>query len=502
MKQFKIVCRSSALSVIQANLAKGYLLRAAPDAVIDIVLKETSGDNDRTRPLYEMEGRDFFSKEIDEILLNGSADFAVHSMKDLSRERIEDERFFNAIPERNDPRDVVIFNPSVIDKLAEGKPLVIGTSSLRRQQQALGFLQKVLPVLNSNSATTQAQVIRGNVDTRLQQLHNGKYDGIILAAAGLNRLLAAGNRRVKDLLAGKLKMFLPLIECAPAPGQGALLIEALRTNSYAVELLKKINDNNLSTQLEQERSAVAHLGGGCHQKYGAVFINTKYGSFVNIAGTDANGADISDMVFDVPVDVKGKIVFSAGDYMKDFFAYEYKADSAPVTTPVVFVAHHRAVTQQIVQQLQGKRVWCSGCRSWRELARLGIWCEGCADGMGLDFLQPVFERPMIDITKADITVLTHTAGAAEWVADGYNSIGTYQLVAQPSAAVQQQISQADVLYWTNFEQYKACSSFIKHNAVHMCPAGKTADNFIKAGLSPVVFPGIKAFNVWRSKTIR
>jgi hydroxymethylbilane synthase len=475
---------------------------AVPDAVIDIVLKETSGDNDRTRPLYEMEGRDFFSKEIDEILLSGSADFAVHSMKDLSRERIEDERFFNAIPERNDPRDVVIFSPSVLQKLAAGQPLVIGTSSLRRQQQALGFLQKVLPVFNGNIPTTQAQVIRGNVDTRLQQLQDGQYDGIILAAAGLNRLLAAGNQRVKDLLAGKLKMFLPLIECAPAPGQGALLIEALRTNNHAVELLKQINDNKLSTQLEQERSAVAHLGGGCHQKYGAVFINTKYGGFVNIAGIDANGADISDMVFDVPVNVNGKSIFSAGDYMKDFFTYKYETDFAPVATPVVFVAHHRAVTQQVAQQLQGKRVWCSGSRSWRELAKLGIWCEGCADGMGLDFLQPVFERPLVDIAKADITVLTHTKGAAEWMADGYSSVGTYQLIAQPSAAVQQQIAQANILYWTNFEQYKACSSFVKHNALHMCPAGKTADNFIKAGLQPVVFPGIKAFNVWRSKTIR
>lgn len=502
MKQFKIVCRSSALSVIQANLAKGYLQQAAPDAEIDIVLKETSGDADRSRPLYEMEGRDFFSKEIDEILLSGGADFAVHSMKDLSGERVEDKRFVNAVPERNDPRDVVIFNSSVIQNLAAGQPLVIGTSSLRRQQQALGFLQKVLPALNGNSAVTQAQVIRGNVDTRLQQLNDGKYDGIILAAAGLNRLLEAGNQRVATLLSGKLKMLLPLIECAPAPGQGALLVEALHTNTHAVELLKQINDNNLSAKLERERSAVAHLGGGCHQKYGAVFIDTRYGGFINIAGADVNGNDISDMVFDVPVDVKGKKLFSAGDYMKDFFTYKYETDVEPVTTPVVFVAHHRAVTPPVAAQLQGKRVWCSGSRSWRELAKLGIWCQGCADGMGLGFLQPVFNRQLAAIDKNDITILTHTHAATEWRTDGYKSTGTYQLVAQPSIAVQQQIAQADVLYWTNFEQYKACIDFVNPQAVHMCPAGKTADNFIKAGLKPVVFPGIKAFNVWRSKTTR
>ncbi|HRG88353.1 MAG TPA: hydroxymethylbilane synthase [Chitinophagales bacterium] len=502
MKQFKIVCRSSALSVIQANLAKGYLQQAAPDAEIDIVLKETSGDTDRSRPLYEMEGRDFFSKEIDEILLSGGADFAVHSMKDLSGERIEDKRFVNAVPERNDPRDVVIFNSSVIQKLAAGQPLVIGTSSLRRQQQALGFLQKVLPVLNGNSATTQAQVIRGNVDSRLHQLEDGSYDGIILAAAGLNRLLAAGNQRVATLLTDKLKMFLPLIECAPAPGQGALLVEALRTNNAATELLQKINDNTLTNQLEKERSAVAGFGGGCHQKYGAVFIDTRYGGFVNIAGADANGNDISNMVFDIPVDVIGKKLFSAGDYMKDFFSYKYKADVEPVTTPVVFVAHHRAVTPQVAQQLQGKRVWCSGSRSWRELAKLGIWCEGCADGMGLGFLQPVFDKQLAAIDKNDITILTHTDAAAEWHIDGYKSIGTYQLVPQPSATVQTHIAEADILYWTNFEQYKACGSFVKPQALHMCPAGRTADNFIKAGLHPIVFPGIKAFNVWRSKITR
>lgn len=499
MKSFKIVCRSSALSVIQANIAKGYLLQAEPDAVIEIILKETSGDVDRSRPLYEMEGRDFFSKEIDEILLSGSADFAVHSMKDLSRERIENGRFSNAVPERNDPRDVVIFNPNVEQKLLAGEPLIIGTSSLRRQLQCIEFLKKALPVHNGVAAQPTPAVIRGNVDSRLQQLQQGKFDAIILAAAGLNRLLLAGNTTVVDLLKDKQKMFLPLIECAPAPGQGALLIECLATNKEAVSLLHKVNNAALSKQLKKEREAVSRLGGGCHQKFGSVYINTTHGGLVNIAGEDTGGNDISDMLFDVKLAITGKNLFSAGDHMKDFFRYEFAREVTETLKPVVFIAHHRAVTPAVKQQLTGKRIWCSGSRTWRELAKQGIWCEGCADGMGFDFVRDVLKSPMIDIASNDITILTHSAGAGEWTKDGLHSIGTYTLVANPSAQVQDKISNADIIYWTNFEQFKACKHLVKESVTHLSPGGRTADNFNKAGIEPIVFPGIKAFNVWRKK---
>jgi hydroxymethylbilane synthase len=499
MKQFKIVCRNSSLSVIQAGIAKKCLLQAEPDAQIEIILKETSGDIDRSRPLYELEGRDFFSKEIDEILLSGKADFAVHSMKDLSAERLEDAKFCNAIPERNDPRDVVIFNSTVLEKIKNGEALVIGTSSLRRQLQAINFLQKALPVLDNRKAKIEAKPIRGNVDSRLQQLQDGNFDAIILAVAGLNRLLDAGNKNVEDLLQGKHKMFLPLIECAPAPGQGALLIETLSSNSEAISVLKKVSNENLSVQLEQERKSVRHLGGGCHQQYGSIYIETKLGGFVNIAGIDESGNDVSDMIFENPVNLQGKNLFSATDYMKDFFDYEFVPVDKTALKNIVFVAHHRAVSLELVETLKLKQVWCSGSRTWFELAKLGIWCEGCADGLGFDFLNTVFEEALVKIDSNAITILTNTQGALQWSEGGQNSIGTYKLIPNLSAELQEKISKADVFYWTNFEQYQAAKHILKKEVIHLCPSGKTAELFTNSGLNPIVFPGIKAFNVWRKK---
>ncbi|HLP22304.1 MAG TPA: hydroxymethylbilane synthase [Chitinophagales bacterium] len=499
MKQFKIVCRSSSLSVIQAEIARQYLLNASSDIEIEIVLKETSGDLDQSRPLYELEGRDFFSKEIDEYLLTGKADFAVHSMKDLSGDRLEDARFVNAAPERNDPRDFVIFNPDVLDKIAAGKPLVIGTSSLRRQLQAINFLKKSLPVVNGLSASTETKTIRGNVDTRLQQLQDRKFDGIILASAGLNRLLTGGNSNVASLLSGKRKMFLPLIECAPAPGQGALLIECLKTNSSAAEILASVNNTALSAQLETERNSVTHLGGGCHQQYGSVYIDTPHGGFVNVAGIDEKGNDVSDMLFDVSLDIAGKKLFSAGDYMKDFFSYEFQAADLSGLYDVVFVAHHRAVTPAIAEQLKDKKVWCSGSRSWYELAKLGIWCEGCADGLGFDFLSSVFKQPLTRINKQDINILTTTQAAEQWEKENVVAVGTYKLIPNLSKELCDGISGADIIYWTNFEQYLAAKHLLKAGVTHACPSGKTAELFLKNNIEPVVFPGIKAFNIWRKK---
>ena len=499
MKHFKIVCRSSMLSVVQANIARDYLLQAAPTAKIDIILKETSGDANQSRPLYEMEGRDFFSKEIDEILLNGEADFAVHSMKDLSAEHIEDKRFFNAVPERNDPRDIAIFNADVIQKIKEGKQLVVGTSSLRRQLQAISFLQKALPVINGKTAILETKPIRGNVDTRLRQLQDGKFDVIILAAAGLNRLLKAGNTTIAELLQGKSKMLLPLIECAPAPGQGALLINALTSNLDAVNILQSVNNKSLSASLAQERNCVKQLGGGCHQQYGAIHLSTANTNFTNISGLDIHGNDVSDMLFDIPIRLDGRKLFAATDFMKDFFSYQYLQVDEADLRQTVFVTHHRAVVPSLVPALQIKNVWCSGTRTWFELAKLGIWCQGCADGLGFDFLLPVFQQPLMLVNLNSLSILTHLQAKQHWKESEWHLVTSYVLVPDLSESLVKEISEAEMIYWTNFEQYTATKHLIKNNAIHLCPSGKTATLFEEKGCKPIVFPGIKAFNVWRKK---
>src|SRR6185503_17933345 len=141
------------------------------------------------------------------------------------------------VVERDDVRDVAIFNSQVQEKIKNGETVIIGTCSPRREQMAIGFLQKALPQLGKFSIETKS--IRGNVDTRLRKLDSGEYDGIILATAGLNRLLKSEKDAIsiKELLKNKRLMLLPLIECVSAPCQGAIVAEANPNNMKAVNIL-------------------------------------------------------------------------------------------------------------------------------------------------------------------------------------------------------------------------------------------------------------------------
>src|SRR3989454_5340173 len=166
--------RGSALALWQANWTKNELETRWPGLTVDLVPIKTTGDKILDVPLAKIGGKGLFTKEIDEALLEGLIDLAVHSMKDVPFQ-LPDGIEFGAIPEREDPRDAFISNGPKIRELKIGA--TIGTSSLRRQVQ----LRHHFPAL-------KLVTLRGNVDTRLRKLSAGEFDGIILAVAGLKRL--------------------------------------------------------------------------------------------------------------------------------------------------------------------------------------------------------------------------------------------------------------------------------------------------------------------------
>ena len=127
MKLFKIVCRGSKLSLAQADIFKKKLMSGQADMKVEIVIKETEGDINQIQPLTELEGKDFFTKDIQDYLLNGHADFAVHSLKDVSGENFFKDNTY-AIIEREDVHDVAIFNEDIIAKLQRGEKIRLGTS--------------------------------------------------------------------------------------------------------------------------------------------------------------------------------------------------------------------------------------------------------------------------------------------------------------------------------------------------------------------------------------
>ena len=236
---FRIGTRASALALWQANWVKSQLEKTYKGLAVELVQIKTTGDKILNVPLSEVGGKGLFTKEIDEALLDGRVDAAVHSMKDVPFQ-LPTGILFGAVPEREDPRDALISNGRTLDDLPPAAR--IGTSSLRRQVQ----LRHAFPSIRIST-------LRGNVDTRLKKLSDGEFDGIILALAGLRRL---GRESVVSQILDEALML-------PAIGQGALGIACREQDATTRERLSSLDHEPTHLAVTAERGLLAALEGSC-----------------------------------------------------------------------------------------------------------------------------------------------------------------------------------------------------------------------------------------------
>ena len=236
----RIATRKSPLALWQAEFVKSELLRHHPGLQVELVPMTTRGDKLLDTPLAKVGGKGLFVKELETAMLEGLADIAVHSMKDVPME-LPQGLGLDVICKREDPSDAFVSNS--FHSLAQmPNSSVIGTSSLRRQCQ----VRAAFPHL-------QVRELRGNVNTRLAKLDSGEYDAIILASAGLVRL-NMGHR-----ITQKLSYDISL----PAGGQGAVGIECRTNDSKTKQLLAPLNHIDSATCVLAERATNRHLQGGC-----------------------------------------------------------------------------------------------------------------------------------------------------------------------------------------------------------------------------------------------
>ncbi len=238
--------RGSALALAQAQRVASLLEAAWPGLRAELRVIRTEGDIDKASPLTAIGGRGVFTAGVQAALLSGEVDIAVHSAKDLPA--IEPETLvLAAFPEREDPRDVVVSRHGV--GLADLPPTPrIGTSSRRRAMQ--------VSLLRPDACTVE---LRGNIDTRLRKSESADYDAIVLAAAGLTRMGWA-DRAVE---------WLPLDTFVPAPGQGALGVEARAGDAATLALLAAIDDAEVAFAVRAERAFLRALGAGCTTPLGS-----------------------------------------------------------------------------------------------------------------------------------------------------------------------------------------------------------------------------------------
>ena len=250
----RIATRKSLLALWQAEYVKAELERHHPGIRIELVPLVSRGDKIFDVPLAKVGGKGLFVKELEQAMLEGEADIAVHSMKDVPME-FPTGLGLSVICEREDPRDAFVSNHfKTLADLPSGS--VVGTSSLRRQCQIL----EARPDLS-------VRFLRGNVQTRLQKLDNGDYDAIILAAAGLIRL------ELEDRIASRLAPE----ECLPAGGQGAVGIECRTNDTSLVGLLAPLHHPQTAECVQAERAMNRRLEGGCQVPIACYAIHTDSG---------------------------------------------------------------------------------------------------------------------------------------------------------------------------------------------------------------------------------
>ncbi len=237
--------RGSKLALFQANTVKDMLSHSFPEYSFEIKIISTKGDRIVDQPLSQIGDKGLFTRELEEQLLSGEIDMAVHSLKDLPTE-LPKGLTVGAILERADPRDVVVSsNHLTLNSLTRSH--TVATSSLRRKAALLN-LNPELHIVD----------IRGNIDTRIRKMQEGYCDAIVMAAAGVERLG----------LTHFITEYLDRETLIPAPGQGAIAVETASAHAAVAPFLAKLNHPNTALEVQAERSFLNRLQGGCQVPIG------------------------------------------------------------------------------------------------------------------------------------------------------------------------------------------------------------------------------------------
>ncbi|MGI0041118.1 MAG: hydroxymethylbilane synthase, partial [Nitrosopumilaceae archaeon] len=243
--KYKIGTRGSLLSLAQTNWVISELKKRSPEIEFEIVTIKTKGDTD-ARPLFTINQKGIFEKEIDRAVVEKKVDFAVHSLKDVPSD-MSDELVLACIPKREVANDIFISKDGSTLQTIK-KNATVGTSSLRRAVQ----ISRIRPDLI-------VKPIRGNIETRIKKIDQGEFDAVVLAEAGITRLgleVKFEKLSTKDFL--------------PSPGQGAIAIVSRKDNYSLIEALKKIEDPASRYAVEAERSLSIFVDSGCRFPVGAL----------------------------------------------------------------------------------------------------------------------------------------------------------------------------------------------------------------------------------------
>jgi hydroxymethylbilane synthase len=481
------------------------LERLHPELRVELVGIDTRGDRILDTPLSQVEGKEFFTAEIDAALRAGTVDLTVHSYKDLALE-LPAGLHIGAVPVRENPRDIVVFAADVPERLASGATLRIGSSSPRRQAFVPAFLERALP----GAPRVELCELRGNVDTRLRRLREPRgaerqLDGVVLAFAGLSRLWqdeAVGAAAVlRELLAGLPRMLLPLTHCPAAPAQGALAIECRADDERTRSLLAAIDDPATRAAIDAERALLAQRGGGCHQRFGATQVQVEgLGALLYLREAGDQGLAAPELRWKLPPPPRAPLrpwdgseqpspAIEAIEGAASLCAQRLAASSA------AFIAHRRALPELPAAEVNRCRhIWVSGTESWFALASRGVWVEGCAESLGFGALRATLAAPLLALPPLrEWLALTNAEAASGW--GELPVLATYRHARTPD----QGTGPRDALqaWWHSGVQFERWRGQLRADCQHACGPGRTAETLRRAGIAaPSIFPSVHQWREW------
>ncbi|MBL7666162.1 MAG: hydroxymethylbilane synthase [Bacteriovoracaceae bacterium] len=485
-KTFKLGTRGSLLAYTQSTLIKNELEEKTGHR-FELVKITTQGDLNTSVPLWQMDGKDFFTKELDEALLRNEIDLVVHSYKDLGSVRPAGIQLA-AITKRTFANDILLIKKSTQAKLGAFKTLKIGTSSPRRIYHIEKNLGEFLPGLQTE-CQIKCEMLRGNVNTRISKLQKGDYDAIILAFAGLERLASHPDslKELKALVQDLDFMVLPQSHFTSAPSQGALAIECRQNDKALLEILSCIHNKNTAEAVTIEKECFQSFGGGCHLAMGIYVKNLTFDQYIIQQGIHGEKEYFEKKLQKNSLTTKIKPIKKQNVFLglpkaksnRESFLYDEVILKKPFQAKLkndqaYFITTNYAL--ESMDKIEGFK-FVAGTKTWQAMIQAGHWIHGSADSLGHDEINELKHSRFLKLfyENREWFVLTNKDSKSEIG----KTIACYEReILKPKSDYLAKLEQIRVFYWTSFAQYQAFLPFLtKTESIHCCGLGKTLDEF-------------------------
>ncbi len=515
---YTIGTRGSLLALTQCQQVADELKELTGHS-FELKIIKTQGDLITDKPLWQLEGKDFFTKELDSALLNGEIDLVVHSYKDLGSVRPEGIQLA-AITERFFGHDILLARKDAFTS----SEIIIGTSSPRRQVNIQKSLKEILP--HGEEKTLEIRSLRGNINTRIEKLKRGDFDGIILALAGLERLARTPKSKkvLEELFQGLDFMVLPQGLFPAAASQGALGIECLKNREDLLQMLKKIHHEETAKSVQRERQAFNQYGGGCHLAVG-IHVKKIKDYYLHVHKGEIEEKEINEThlegAFPSFVGKKSKNVFvgltSAAlekysgplhlvpDILVQKDPISNQINEQENFSHLLVTSKHAFSAFEEYTQKHGANffVLAAGNKTMKLMAQKGHWVNAGLDGLGDEELKGILNSKCLEIfskTKNDFKVLsfTHDKGSCHFgkIYPSYKRTPLSKDELKDDYI--QTLKETEIFYWTSylqFQDYVKAFPEIK-NKFHCCGLGKTLDQFKKENITIRPFFNMLNFYKW------